>query len=81
MDIWEEYKSIERIPDKVSGAWLFRGTRMPVTTLFSILKSGNSLADFHEWYPGVEEQLVFDLLEHIESSLEDRLMCQYEDAV
>ena len=59
MDIWEECKSIERVPGKVSGTWLFRGTRMPVTTLFSLLKSDNSLADFHEWYPGVEEQLGF----------------------
>ncbi len=74
VDIWEGCKSIERIPGKVSGTWLFEGTRMPVATLFAIFKSGNSLAEFHEWYPGVEEGLVLDLLEHIELSLEDRLV-------
>ncbi len=71
MNIWEQCKSIERVPGKVSGTWLFRGTRMPVTTLFSILKSGATVADFHKWYPGVDERLVLDFLEYIELSLDE----------
>ena len=31
---WENLDAIERQPDKVSGAWVFRGTRVPVTALF-----------------------------------------------
>ena len=43
---------------------------MPVSTLFSILQTNNTLDDFHRWYPGVAEQLVLRLLDHIESSLQ-----------
>ena len=44
---------------------------MPVSTLFSLFKTNHSVKDFHEWYPGVDEELVIRLLEHIEMSLEE----------
>ena len=70
MGFWEGCDAIERTPGKVSGTWVFSGTRMPVSTLFSILQTNNTLDDFHRWYPGVAEQLVLRLLDHIESSLQ-----------
>ena len=37
---WSQRPAVERIPGKVSGAWLFKGTRVPVTALFENLESG-----------------------------------------
>ncbi|MGB3237813.1 MAG: DUF433 domain-containing protein [Geitlerinemataceae cyanobacterium] len=44
---------IERHPSKVSGAWVFRGTRIPIAALFENLKDGVSVDPFLEWFPGV----------------------------
>ena len=54
-------KRYERSPDRVSGAWVFRGTRVPVKALFENLESGARLEEFLEWFPGVaREQPVRD---------------------
>ena len=44
---------MERDPLRVSGAWVFRGTRVPVAALFENLEDGVSLAEFVEIFPGV----------------------------
>lgn len=41
---WEDCDAIERHRDRVSGAWVFRGTRVPVSTLFENLKDGASIS-------------------------------------
>ena len=51
---WGTCAAVERRPDKLSGARVFRGTRVPVSTLFENLKAGASTGDFLEWFPGVE---------------------------
>jgi hypothetical protein len=33
MKAWHELDAVEQHPDKVSGAWVFRGTRVPVAAL------------------------------------------------
>ncbi|MEX0588924.1 MAG: DUF433 domain-containing protein [Cyanobium sp.] len=38
---------------RVSGAWVFRSTRVPVAALFENLEDGSSLAEFVELFPGV----------------------------
>ncbi|WP_242025943.1 DUF433 domain-containing protein [Anabaena sp. FACHB-1391] len=48
---WETLDAIERQPDKVSGAWVFRGTRVPVTALFENLRDGATVDEFLEWFP------------------------------
>jgi uncharacterized protein (DUF433 family) len=60
---------VERVPGKVSGAWLFRGTRVPVTALFENLESGATIDDFLEWFPGVAREQVDSVLKHAERSL------------
>ncbi len=42
---WSECPAVESVPDKVSGAWVFRGTRMPVQTVFDNLEAGMSLQE------------------------------------
>ena len=52
MNNWSNCSSVERDPLKVSGAWLFRGTRVPVSALFENLEDGAQLDDFVAWFPG-----------------------------
>jgi uncharacterized protein (DUF433 family) len=55
---------LERSPDKVSGAWVFRGTRVPVSAFFENLKDGASIDQFLEWFPGVSRSQVEALLDY-----------------
>ncbi len=64
MTDWQMCPAVERHPDKLSGAWVFRGTRVPIATLFENLKDGASIQQFLEWFPGVEEAAVEAVLEH-----------------
>lgn len=66
---WNECEAVERIPGKVGGVWLFRGTRVPVRALFENLESGARLDEFLEWFPGVTREQAEAVLEHTERSL------------
>lgn len=61
---------LERHPDKVSGAWVFRGTRVPVAAFFENLKDGASIDEFLEWFPGVARTQVEALLDYELATLE-----------
>jgi uncharacterized protein (DUF433 family) len=56
-------------PTKVSGAWVFRGTRVPIAALFENLKDGASVDQFLEWFPGVTRVQVEVLLDRALASL------------
>jgi uncharacterized protein (DUF433 family) len=58
METWEKCEAVERHPDRVSGAWVFRGTRVPLEALFENLRDGASIEDFLAWFPGVERTQV-----------------------
>ena len=66
---WADCSSVERIEERVSGAWVFRGTRGPVRALFENLESGATVDQFLEWFPGVTAEQVAAVLEHAEDSL------------
>lgn len=66
---WNACTAVEREPDRVSGAWVFRGTRVPVTALFENLEDGAQVADFVAWFPGVTLEQVRAVLEHAARSL------------
>ena len=66
---WADCQEVERADDKVSGAWVFRGTRVPVRALFENLESGATTDQFLEWFPGVTAEQVVAVLEHAEQSL------------
>jgi uncharacterized protein (DUF433 family) len=61
--------AVERDPGKVSGAWVFKGTRVPVKVLFENLEDGASVDDFLAWFPGVTREQIDAVLEHAEQSL------------
>ena len=66
---WSQCPAIERTADKVSGAWVFKGTRVPVKALFENLEDGARIEDFLSWFPGVARDQVEAVLEHAEKSL------------
>lgn len=66
---WSRCAAVERNPGKVSGAWLFKGTRVPVKALFENLESGARVDDFLDWFPGVTREQVDAVLQHAELSL------------
>jgi len=70
MNIWKSCKAVERNPDVVSGVWVFRGTRVPVSSLFENLEDGAQVNDFIDWFPGVTEEQVREVLEYVTHSLE-----------
>jgi uncharacterized protein (DUF433 family) len=55
---WSQCPFVESIPGKVSGAWVFRGTRMPVATVFENLEAGASIEDITEWFDLTREQVT-----------------------
>ena len=66
---WSTCSAVERDPEKVSGAWTFKGTRIPVTSLFENLEDGASVNEFIQWFPGVSKEQVDAVLEHAAQSL------------
>ena len=64
MKNWNTCPSVERTPGKVSGAWVFGGTGIPLSALYEILASGTSIKEFVEWFPSVDEQQGRTVLEH-----------------
>jgi uncharacterized protein (DUF433 family) len=61
---WETLEAIERDRNKVSSAWVFRGTRVPVSALFENLRDGATIEEFLEWFPGVERAQVEAVLDY-----------------
>lgn len=61
---WNTCPAVERDPEKMSGALVFRGTRMPVATLFENLKDGATIDDFLEWYPDTTREQVEAVINH-----------------
>lgn len=66
---WSQCPAVESIPGKVSGAWVFRGTRMPVATVFENLQAGASIENIMEWFDLTREQ-VTTVLDFAARSLE-----------
>jgi uncharacterized protein (DUF433 family) len=61
--------AVERVLGKVSGVWLFKGTRVPVRALFENLEDGAGVDEFLLWFPGVRREQVLGVLEFAEQSL------------
>jgi len=66
---WSSCRAVEQIEDLVSGAWVFRGTRVPVVALFENLEAGATIEDFLSWFPGVGREQVESVLDHTIQSL------------
>ena len=67
---WTTCHAVERDPERLSGAWVFRGTRVPVSALFENLEGGATLDQFLEWFPGVARAQAEAVLEHAARSVQ-----------
>lgn len=79
MTNWMTCPAVERNPRKISGAWAFTGTRVPVYALFENLESGATVRQFLEWYPEVKEWQVAAVLKH-EGDCRPAIRCMPQSA-
>lgn len=70
MKKWETLDAVERDLNKVSGVWVFRGTRVPVAALFENLRDGATIEEFLEWFPGIRRDQVAAVLDFEIEALE-----------
>ena len=54
---WSQCPAVESVPGKVSGAWVFRGTRMPVALVFENLADGMTIDEVMEQFDVTREQI------------------------
>lgn len=54
---WSQCPAVERIPGKVSGAWLFKGSRTPVSVVFDNLERGMTIEEITEQFPVSREEI------------------------
>ncbi|MGO9096766.1 MAG: DUF433 domain-containing protein [Bryobacteraceae bacterium] len=61
---------MESIPGKVSGAWVLRGTRMPVAAIFENIEAGANIDDIMELFEGLDREQVKAVIEFAARSLD-----------
>lgn len=66
---WSQCPGVESVPGKVSGAWVFTNTRMPVSVVFDNLEAGATVDDIVKWFDVTPEQ-VKAVIEFAARSLE-----------
>ena len=66
---WSQCPAVESVPGKVSGAWVFRGTRIPVAAVFENLEDGLTLTQIVEMFDGLVEDQVKAVLDFAAQSL------------
>jgi len=54
---WFQCPAVESIPGKVSGAWILKGTRMPVSVIFENLEAGMSVQEITETFDVTLEEV------------------------
>jgi uncharacterized protein (DUF433 family) len=67
---WAQCDAVESIPGKVSGAWVLRGTRMPVSAIFENIAAGASIDDIMEWFDGLDRDQVKAVIDFAARSLD-----------
>ncbi len=67
---WSRCAAVESVPGKVSGAWVFRGTRIPVAAVFENLEDGLTIDQVAALYDGLTREQVKAVLEFTAQSLE-----------
>jgi len=55
---WSQCPLVESIPGKLSGAWVLKGTRMPVSAIFESLVAGANVDDIMQWFDGLDREQV-----------------------
>ena len=60
---WSQCPAVESVPDRLSGAWVLKNTRMPVAAIFRNLEAGSDIAEIVEQFQvsGEQIRLVLEL--------------------
>ena len=66
---WSQCSAVESVPGKVSGAWVFRGTRIPVAAVFENLEDGLTVNEIVEMFDGLKQEQVKAVLDFAAQSL------------
>jgi uncharacterized protein (DUF433 family) len=66
---WSQCAAVESVPGKVSGAWVFRNTRMPVAAVFENLEDGVTIDELVDLYAGLTREQVKAVLDFAARSL------------
>jgi uncharacterized protein (DUF433 family) len=72
---WSECAAVESVPGKVSGAWVFRGTRVPVAAVFENLEDGLTIDQIVRMFDGLTREQVKAVLDFAARSLEAPIVC------
>ncbi|HSZ02210.1 MAG TPA: DUF433 domain-containing protein [Terriglobales bacterium] len=67
---WSQCAAVESVPGKVSGAWVFRGTRIPVAAVFENLEDGLTINQIVQMFDGLTREQVRAVLDFAAHSLE-----------
>lgn len=67
---WSQCPAVESVPGKRSGAWVLKGTRMPVSAIFENLEAGANIDDIMEWFDGLDREQVKAVIEFAARSLD-----------
>jgi len=67
---WSQCPAVESVPRKLSGAWVLKGTRMPVSAIFDNIAAGASIDDIMERFDGVDREQVKAVVEFAARSLD-----------
>ena len=66
---WSKCPAVESVPGRLSGAWVFRGTRIPVSAVFENLEDGLTIDELVALYDGLTRERVKEVLEFTAQSL------------
>ena len=66
---WSKCPAVESVPGKVSGAWVFRGTRIPVAAVFENLEDGLTIGQVAALFDGLTREQIIAVLEFAAQSL------------
>jgi uncharacterized protein (DUF433 family) len=67
---WSNCEAVESVPGKVSGAWVFRGTRIPVSAVFENLEDGLTIGQIVQMFDGLTRDQVKTVLDFTVQSLD-----------
>ena len=73
---WSKCPAVESVPGKLSGAWVFRGTRVPVSAVFENLEDGLTIEEIVQMFDGLSKDLVVTVLEFAAQSLDVPLLAR-----
>lgn len=55
---WSQCPAVESVPGRLNGAWVFKDTRLPVTTVFENLEDGSTVDEITEWFRISRERVI-----------------------